>query len=102
MTTTSTPTNWFAIMNGLPVKSIERANSQNVNINDIITYKVFGKWIYSVVTGIAPSSMSVSDIICEITEDCIYLSINPDKNPTTKGCVQNGREMYKVTNITYL
>jgi hypothetical protein len=98
----TTSINSFAIINGLPIKSSERAYSHNININDIITYKVFGKWIYSVVTGIVPSSMSVSDLICEITENCIYMSINPDKNPTTKGYVQNGREMYKVTNITYL
>jgi hypothetical protein len=89
-------------MNGLPVKSYDRATSQNVNINDIITYKVFGKWIYSVVTGITPSSIKISDLICEITDTCIYMSINPEINPTTKGSVQNGREMYKVTNIIYL
>ena len=54
-------TECFAVMNGLPMYN-QRAKVGNVIINDIITYRVKGKWIFSVVTGTTPSKIDVIDL----------------------------------------
>ncbi len=92
----------FAIMNGLPMYN-QRAKVGNVIINDIITYRVKGKWIFSVVTGTTPSSIKVIDLNCEITADSVrFYRKNDVKNPTTDCARTDDRRIFKVGNITYL
>ena len=95
-------TKCFAVMNGLPVYN-GRAKVSNVIVNDIITYRVKGEWIFSVVTGTTPSSIKVIDLNCEITADSVrFYRKNDVKNPTTDGALTNTRRIFKVGNITYV
>ena len=50
--------NCFAVINGLPVYGL-RAKINNVNVNDIITYKVNGIFIFSVVVGTTATMIQV-------------------------------------------
>lgn len=88
----------FAVMTGLPVYG-ERANIQNVNVNDVITYKVNGKWIFSVVIGTTPTSIKVFDLFCENTQQCINLYINYEVNYTTNCSLKPTRKIFKVQNV---
>jgi len=98
----NTTTKCFAVMNGLPVYN-GRAKVDNVIINDIITYRVGGKWIFSVVTGTTPSAISVDDLNSEITADSVRFYCKKNvKNPITKGKLTDDRSIFKVANITYL
>lgn len=97
----NTTTECFAVMNGLPVYN-GRAKVDNVIINDIITYKVKGVWIFSVVTGTTPSSIKVIDLDSEITADSVRFYCKNAKNPTTDNAVVDSRRIFKVDNITYL
>ena len=95
-------TKCFAIMDGLPMYN-QRAKVGNVIINDIITYRVKGKWIFSVVTGTTPVTIKVSDLNCEITADSVrFYRKNDVKNPTTKCGLTDDRCIFKVGNITYV
>jgi|LauGreDrversion4_2_1035121.scaffolds.fasta_scaffold30747_4 hypothetical protein len=97
----ATTTKCFAVMNGLPVYN-GRAKVSNVIVNDIITYRVKGKWIFSVVTGTTPSSIKVIDLSCEITDDSVRFYCKNVKNRTTDNAVVDSRRIFKVGNITYL
>ena len=98
----NTTTECFAVMNGLPVYN-GRAKVGNVIINDIITYRVRGKWIFSVVTGTTPSAISADDLNSEITADSVRFYCKKNvKNRITKGKLTNTRCIFKVGNITYL
>jgi hypothetical protein len=88
-------------MNGLPVYN-GRAKVGNVIINDIITYRVKGQWIFSVVTGTTPSSIKVNDLNCEVTQDSVRFYCKNAKNPTTDNVVVDSRRIFKVGNIIYL
>lgn len=90
--------NCFAVMDGLPVYGL-RAKISNVNINDIITYKVNGFWIFSVVIGTTPTMIKVQDLICENTENGINLYINHKQNSITKCLLKESRRMFKIKNI---
>ena len=94
-------TKCFAIMSGLPMYN-QRAKVGNVIINDIITYRVKGKWIFSVVTGTTPSSIKVNDLNCEITADSVRFYYKNVKNSTTDNVITDDRRIFKVSNITYL
>lgn len=87
-------------MTGLPVYG-ERAKSYNVALNDIITYSVNDKMIYSVVVGMTKSSIKVIDLDCEILDDCIRFHLKDDQNRTTKNTLVNSRKIFKVDNIRY-
>jgi hypothetical protein len=93
-----TPDNRFAVMNGLPVYG-DRANINNVNINDIITYRVKGYWVFSAVIGTTPTMIKVVDLICETTTDGVNLYINSQQNATTKCVLNPSRKIFKVRNI---
>jgi hypothetical protein len=93
-----TTSNKFAIITGLPEYG-ERANNINVITGDVITYKVKGLWIFSVVVGTTPTMINVFDLICENTDYGINLYINHKKNPTTKCSLGMGRRIFKVRNI---
>ena len=88
----------FAVMTGLPVYG-ERANIENVNIDDVITYKVEGLWIFSKVIGTTPTMIKVFDLFCENTEDGINLYINYEQNCTTKCLLKPTRRIFKVKNV---
>ena len=88
----------FAVMTGLPVYG-ERANIENVNIDDVITYRVEGLWIFSIVIGTTPTMIKVFDLFCENTEDGINLYINYEQNCTTKCLLKPTRRIFKVKNI---
>lgn len=94
-------TECFAVMNGLPVYN-GRAKVGNVIINDIITYRVDGEWIFSVVTGTTPSKIDVIDLDSEITADSVRFYCKNVTNRTTKGKLKDTRRIFKVGNITYL
>lgn len=85
-------------MTGLPVYG-ERANIENVNIDDVITYRVEGLWIFSIVIGTTPTMIKVFDLFCENTEDGINLYINYEQNCTTKCLLKPTRRIFKVKNI---
>ena len=97
----NTTTECFAVMNGLPMYN-QRAKVGNVIINDIITYRVGGKWIFSVVTGSTPSSINVNDLNCEITADSVRFYRKNMTNCTTNNKLTDDRRIFKVGNITYL
>jgi hypothetical protein len=88
-------------MNGLPVYN-GRAKVGNVIINDIITYRVKGEWIFSVVTGTTPSTIKVIDLESEITADSVRFYCKNVKNRTTDCALIDTRRIFKVGNITYL
>ena len=96
-----TTTNKFAVMNGLAVHG-ERANINNVNIDDIIHYKVKNYYVFSVVIGTTPTMIKVVDLICENTTDGVNLYINLKQNSTTKCLLNPSRKIYKVININRL
>jgi len=85
-------------MVGLP-KYGERASINNVNINDVITYKVKGYYIFSVVLGTTLTMIKVVDLICENTENGVNLYVNNEQNITTKHLLKPTRKIYKVVNI---
>ena len=93
-----TISNKFAIMTGLPEYS-ERANIVNVKINDVITYEVDEKWIFSVVIGTTSTMIRVFDLFCENTIDGVNLYINREQNPITKGLLGPTRKIFKIKNI---
>jgi len=91
----------IAIMTGLPQYG-GRANIDNVNINDVITYSVKGYWIFSVVIGTTPSMIKVVDLFCENTINGVNLYINKIQNSTTKCLLSPSRRLFKVRNINKL
>ena len=96
-----TTTNKFAVMTGLP-EYRERANIGNVNLNDVITYRVKGYWIFSVVIGTTPTMIQVVDLFCENTIYGVNLYINRKQNSTTKCLLKPSRRIFKVRNIIRL
>jgi len=96
-----TTDNKFAVMNGLPEYG-ERANIVNVNINDVITYRIKGYWVFSVVIGTTSTMISVVDLFCENTIDGVNLYINRTQNSTTKCLLKPSRRIFKVRNINRL
>jgi len=96
-----TTTNRFAVMTGLPIYG-ERANINNVNVNDIISYKVKGYWVFSVVLGTTPTMIKVIDLTCENTLNGVNLYINNEQNITTKCLLNPKRKIFKVRNINRL
>lgn len=96
-----TTTNKFALMTGMPEYG-ERANIVNVNIDDVITYKVKGYWVFSAVIGTTPSMIKVVDLYCENTIDGVNLYINRQQNSTTKCLLNPSRRIFKVRNINRL
>lgn len=97
----NTTSECFAVMNGLPVYN-GRAKVGNVIINDIITYRVNGEWIFSVVTGTTPATIKVSDLGSEITADSVRFYRKNVTNCTTNDKLKDTRRIFKVGNITYL
>ncbi len=96
-----TTSNKFAIMTGLP-KYGERVDIVNVNINDVITYRVKGLWVFSVVIGTTPTMIQVIDLLCENTTDGVNLYINRKQNSTTKCRLKPSRRIFKVRNVNIL
>jgi hypothetical protein len=93
-----TTANKFGVMTGLPEYG-ERANIVNVNIDDIITYRVKGYWVFSVVIGTTSTMIQVVDLFCENTIDGVNLYINTTQNSTTKCLLNPSRRIFKVKNI---
>lgn len=93
--------NCFAVMDGLHVYGL-RAKINNVNINDVITYKVNGIWIFSVVIGTTPTMIKVHDLICENMENGINLYINYEQNSVTKCLLKESRRIFKIKNVRVL
>ncbi len=93
--------NCFAVINGLPVYGL-RAKINNVNVNDIITYKVNGIFIFSVVVGTTNTMIKVQDLICENTQNGINLHINHKQNSITKCLLKESRRMIKIKNVYIL
>ena len=96
-----TNANKFGVMTGLPVYG-ERANIVNVNVNEVITYRVKGHWVFSVVTGTTTTMIQVVDLFCENTIDGVNLYINRNQNSTTKCSLNPTRRIFKVRNINRL
>ena len=101
LTTKMTTANKFAVMTGLPEYG-ERANIINVNLDDVITYRVKGYWVFSVVIGTTPTMIKVVDLYCENTIDGVNLYINRQQNSTTKCLLKPSRRIFKVRNINRL
>ena len=93
-----TTANKVAVMTGL-CEYGERANIVNVNLDDIITYRVKGYWVFSVVIGTTSTMIQVVDLFCENTIDGVNLYINRETNSTTKGLLTPDRKIFKVTNV---
>lgn len=89
----------FAWMNRLPEYG-ERVILSNVRINDVITYKVKDRWVFSLVSGTTPTMIKVVDLICENTNVGISLYINHEQNTTTKGLLKPTRKIFKIRNVT--
>lgn len=93
--------NKFAVITGLPEYG-ECANIANVNLDDVITYRVKGYWIFSVVIGTTTTMIQVVDLFCENTNDGVNLYINRTHNSTTKCLLGPSRKIFKVRNINKL
>jgi hypothetical protein len=93
-----TTDNKFAVMTGLPEYG-ERASIVNVNIDDVITYRVKGYWVFSVVIGTTSTMIQVVDLFCENTMDGVNLYISQKQNSTTKCLLKPTRRIFKVRNI---
>ena len=93
-------TNVFAVINGMPDYG-ERANVNNVSINDIITCKVNGLQIFCKVDGTTLRTIKVTDLRCEINNNKIDLYPINIQNRTTAGALKDTRRIFKVTNIKY-
>ena len=96
-----TTPNKFAVMTGLPEYG-ERANIDNVNIDDVITYQVNKYWIFSVVIGTTTTMIKVRDLFCENTIDGVNLYIKSTTNSVTHNDVNPKRRVIKVKNINRL
>ena len=96
-----TTANKFALMSGLP-KYGERVNIANVNIDDVITYRVKGYWVFSAVIGTTPTMIKVIDLSCENAIDGVNLYINRKQNSTTKCLLKPSRRIFKIRNINKL
>ena len=96
-----TNANKFAVMTGLP-EYRERVNISNVNLDDVITYRVKGYWVFSVVIGTTTTMIQVVDLFCENTIDGVNLYINMKQNYTTKCLLNPSRRIFKVRNINKL
>ena len=79
-----------------------RVNLDNVKLNDIITYKVQGYWIISLVIGTTKSMIKVVDLFCENTNSGFNLYINNEQNRTTKCLLNPKRKIFKVKNANKL
>ncbi len=101
LTTKMTTASKFGVMTGL-LEYGERANIVNVNLDDIITYRVKGYWVFSVVIGTTTTMIQVVDLFCENTIDGINLYINRKQNPTTKCLLKPSRRIFKVRNVNKL
>jgi hypothetical protein len=88
----------FAVITGLPIYG-ERANILNVEVNDVVSYKVKGRWIFSVVIGTTPTMIKVFDLFCENTQHGVNLYINYELNSTTKCLLKPTRRIFKVVNV---
>jgi len=84
----------FGVMTGKPVYG-ERVTINNVNINDVITYKIKGYWVFSKVLGTTPTMIKVIDLICENTINGINLYINNEQNITTKCLLKPTRKIFQ-------
>lgn len=93
--------NCFATMNGLPIYG-ERVNIDNVNINDVITYKINGRYVFSYVIGRTPTMIKVCDLVCENVADGVNLYTLNQKNHITKCLLKPTRKIHKVVNINIL
>jgi hypothetical protein len=93
--------NYFAVMKGNPLYG-ERVKINNVSINDIISYKVKGNMIYSVVTGTTSTMIKVEDLLAENINDSLNFYINSEQNITTKCLLKDSRKIFKIKNISYL
>lgn len=87
--------NCFAVIHGLHVYGL-RAKINNVNINDVITYKVNGIFIFSLVIGTTAVIFDDTDLICENTQNGINLYINHKQNYITKCLLKESRRMIKI------
>jgi hypothetical protein len=96
-----TTANKFAVMTGLPEYGA-RANIVNVNIDDVITYRVKGYWVFSAVIGTTPTMIKVIDLCCENAIDVVNLYINRKQNSTTKCLLKPSRRIFKIRNINKL
>ena len=96
-----TTANKIAVMTGLP-EYVERANIVNVHIDDVITYRVKGYWVFSMVIGTTSTMIQVIDLFCENTIDGVNLYINRKQNSTTKCLLKPSRRIFKVRNINRL
>ena len=96
-----TTANKFALMTGLPEYG-DRVNIVNVNIDDVITYRVNGYWVFSVVIGTTPTSIQVNDLFCENTNYGVNLYKSRKQNSTTKCKLTPSRRIFKVLNINRL
>lgn len=91
----------IAIIDGLPIYG-DRVNINNIILNDIISYKIKGNWVFSMIIGNTPTMIKVVDLRCEITEDGVYLFTNSKQNETTKCLLSPSRRIFKIKNIKQL
>ena len=96
----SSSLNYFAQILGLP-KHEYRAKIENVKVNDIITCKVDGKWIFCKVDGTTPTMIKVSDLQSDIENNAICLYLIQNKNPITNGLLNENRRIFFVENVRY-
>jgi hypothetical protein len=93
-----TSINCFGLINGLPEYG-DRVDISNTNIGDVITYKLNGSRIFSVILGITQTNVKFVDLICENTTDGIILYISNEKNIATKCLSSPLRRLFKVKNV---
>ena len=80
-----------------------RAKVTNVNVGDILHYKVKGRMIFSSVIGTTPKTIKVVDLFCEIGEGgVIKLYETNVKNSTTDCALHYKRKLNKVANVEYM
>ena len=80
----------------------DRVNISNISLNDVITYKVQGYWIFSIVIGTTNTMIKVVDLFCENTNCGINLYISKKRNHTTKCLLNPKRKIFKIKNVIKL
>lgn len=87
-------------INELPIYN-ERVTYENVNNDDIITFKLNNKRCFSIVIGKTPTSIKVKNLYIFVESDKIIFEISDIIDEITKNRLSFSREIYKLANIIH-
>ena len=74
---------------------------EQIMINDIVSYKVKDRPIFSRVIDITPTMLKVKNFETDITEKGVYFLETDNIDPVTKNYVSKTRKVLKLCNLIY-